>query len=54
VFMGCNRIQHKDWKKIKTDDPSSANLAQLHQTFQDIAHLDPVPALPVLHGGPRG
>ena len=43
VFMGCNRIQHKDWKKIKTDDPSSANLAQLRQTFQDIAHLDPVP-----------
>ena len=22
VIMGCNRIQHKDWKRIKADDPS--------------------------------
>ena len=43
VFMGCNRIQHKDWKKIKADDPSSANLPQLQQTLHDIAHLDQVP-----------
>jgi hypothetical protein len=43
VFMGCNRIQHKDWKKIKAEDPSSANLPQLQQTFRDIAHLDRVP-----------
>jgi hypothetical protein len=44
VIMGCNRIQHKDWKRIKADDPSSANLPQLQQTFQDIAHLDPTPS----------
>ena len=43
VFMGCNRIQHKDWKKTKADDPSSANLPQLQQTFHDIANLDQVP-----------
>ena len=43
IFMGCNRIQHKDWKKIKADDPSSANLPQLEQTFRDIVHLDHVP-----------
>jgi hypothetical protein len=43
VFMGCNRIQHRDWKKIKADDPSSANLPQLHRTFRDIARLDPAP-----------
>ena len=43
VFMGCNRIQHKDWKKIKADDPSSANLPQLRQTSKDVARLDPVP-----------
>ncbi|MFI5457519.1 MAG: metallophosphoesterase [Isosphaerales bacterium] len=43
VFLGCNRIQHKDWKKSKADNPSSANLPQFHQTLQDIAHLDPVP-----------
>lgn len=44
LFMGCNRIQHSDWKKIKDDDPSSANLPQFRQTAQDIAGLDPTPA----------
>jgi hypothetical protein len=44
VFMGCNRIQHSDWKTIKKDDPSSANLPQLGQTFQDIAQLQPQPS----------
>ena len=54
LFMGCNRIQHSDWEKIKEDDPSSANLPQLQQSLKDISQLQPRPILPVLHGGPRG
>src|SRR5271166_5719749 len=30
VFMGCNRIQHSDWKKIREHDPSSAILLVFH------------------------
>ncbi len=41
VFMGCNRIQHSDWKTIKHDDPSSANLPQLRQSLKDISQLQP-------------
>jgi hypothetical protein len=44
VIMGCNRIQPKDWDKIKADDPSSANLPQLKKTFQDISRMKPVPS----------
>jgi hypothetical protein len=44
VFMGCNRIQHSDWKKIKKDDPSSANLPQIKQSFKDIAAMKPAPS----------
>src|SRR5208337_1409935 len=44
LFMGCNRVQHSDWKKIKEDDPSSANLPQLQQSFKDIAQLQPRPS----------
>ena len=43
LFMGCNRIQHSDWKLIKKDDPSSANLPQFQRTSQDIAKLQPTP-----------
>ncbi|HEX3150565.1 MAG TPA: metallophosphoesterase [Gemmataceae bacterium] len=45
VFLGCNRIQHKDWKIIQKDDPSSANLPQLKQTFTDIAGLKQKPSM---------
>ncbi|MBV8076592.1 MAG: metallophosphoesterase [Planctomycetaceae bacterium] len=45
VFLGCNRIQHSDWKATKAMNPSSANLPQLKQTFRDIARLEPAPAL---------
>jgi hypothetical protein len=44
AFMGCNRIQHSDWKKIKDDDPSSANLPQLQRSFEDISKLVPRPS----------
>jgi Calcineurin-like phosphoesterase len=44
AFMGCNRIQHSDWKKIKDDDPSSANLPQLQRSFEDISKLVPQPS----------
>ncbi len=43
VILGCNRIQAADWKKIKNDDPSSANLPQLQQSFVDISKLNPLP-----------
>jgi calcineurin-like phosphoesterase family protein len=44
LFMGCNRIQHSDWKKIKEDDPSSANLPQLQQSLKDISQIQPRPS----------
>lgn len=37
VFVGCNRLQRADWSTKK--NPSSANLAQLQQTFTDVAAL---------------
>src|SRR5439155_22232947 len=40
VFVGCNRIQKHDWDK--GENPSSANLPQLRQTFADIAGPDRV------------
>src|SRR5262249_47929820 len=40
VFFGCNRIQKHDWDK--GENPSSANLPQLRQTFADIAGPDRV------------
>jgi len=43
LFMGCNRIQHADWKANKHDDPSSANLPQLSRSFEDIDQLRPRP-----------
>jgi hypothetical protein len=43
LFMGCNRIQHSDWKTIKDADPSSANLPQLQQSLQDMGQLQPPP-----------
>jgi hypothetical protein len=45
VFIGCNRIQKHDWDPA--DNPSSANLPQLRQSFADIAGpdrvLNPIP-----------
>jgi Calcineurin-like phosphoesterase len=43
LFLGCNRIQHSDWKAIKEADPSSANLPQFGRTAADIAQLSPIP-----------
>jgi hypothetical protein len=43
VFMGCNRIQHHDWKAIKDTDHSSANLPQFQQSAVDISQLTPIP-----------
>jgi hypothetical protein len=37
VFVGCNRVQKSDWDSVA--NPSSANLAQLDQTFTDVAAL---------------
>ncbi len=41
AFMGCNRIQKADWDPVA--DPASANMAQLQQTFIDVAALGDVP-----------
>ncbi len=37
AFVGCNRLQKVDWSS--QTNPSSANTAQLHQTFSDVAAL---------------
>ena len=41
VFVGCNRLQKADLDP--TNNPSSANLAELEQTFADIAALPEMP-----------
>ncbi len=43
AFFGCNRMDAKDWKPIAKESPSSANVAQLNQNFDDIAGLPTVP-----------
>lgn len=50
AFFGCNRMDVKDWEETKQENPSSANLAQLNRTFQDLANLRPIPNL-VFGGG---
>lgn len=41
AFFGCNRIDGKDWQKLKKQNPSSANVPQLRQNLTDIAALAP-------------
>lgn len=41
VFVGCNRLQKADWDQ--TQNPSSANVAQLQQTFADIGAMPDMP-----------
>lgn len=41
AFFGCNRIDAKDFKKTKKENPSSANIPQLRQNLADIAVLAP-------------
>ncbi|MEQ1823964.1 MAG: metallophosphoesterase [Fimbriimonadaceae bacterium] len=41
AFFGCNRLEKDQWEK--PTNPSSANLPQLQQNFQDIAGIRPVP-----------
>ena len=43
AFFGCNRVDKGDWDKAI--NPSSANLSQLRQNFQDIANLNPRPKI---------
>ena len=44
VVMGCNRIEGKDWERLKMQDPSSANVPQLERTLADVRALDPAPS----------
>ena len=41
VFVGCNRLQKADW--VPQQNPSSANLPQLQQTFADVVALPDAP-----------
>ncbi len=41
AFFGCNRVDKADWDVAA--NPSSANLPQLRQSFQDIAKISPMP-----------
>ena len=43
VFVGCNRVASEDWDP--KENPSSANVPQLKQTFKDVAALDRTPEL---------
>jgi hypothetical protein len=42
AVMGCNRLEFADWSPAA--NPSSANLAQLAQTFADVTKLSPRPS----------
>lgn len=42
AFIGCNRIGFSAWNP--QTNPSSANVAQLQQNFQDITNLRPIPS----------
>ena len=48
AFFGCNRLEDADWDKVA--NPSSANLPQLRQSFQDIASMNPMPKLLFMTG----
>ncbi|MBI1331915.1 MAG: hypothetical protein GC165_03450 [Armatimonadetes bacterium] len=48
AFFGCNRVDKDAWHKKK--NPSSANLPQLQQSFQDIANIKPMPKLLFMTG----
>jgi hypothetical protein len=41
AFFGCNRIDHKDWLKTRSSNPSSANVPQLRRNLYDISRLNP-------------
>lgn len=41
VVLGCNRVETED---LSTDNPSTANQAQLNRSFAEIARLQPTPA----------
>ncbi len=47
AFVGCNRLQSKD---ATAANPSTANVAQLQRTFDEIAALDPKPSVFFLAG----
>jgi hypothetical protein len=48
AFFGCNRVDKADWD-IATN-PSSANLPQLRQSFQDISNISPMPKVLFMTG----
>lgn len=43
AFFGCNRVDKSDWDKAS--NPSSANLPQIRQTYQDILSIKPMPKI---------
>jgi hypothetical protein len=50
VWLGCNRLEKKDWEKEKSTNPSSANIVQLTQTLRDIDNLSPRPQVVFITG----
>lgn len=43
AWLGCNRLEKKDYEKTKAENPSSANLVQLKQSLEDLDQLQPRP-----------
>ncbi len=48
AFFGCNRVDKDDWNP--ESNPSSANLPQLRQSFEDISKIKPLPDLLFMTG----
>lgn len=50
AWLGCNRLDQKDWEAQRADNPSSANLVQLRQTLADLDNLSPRPQVVFVAG----
>ena len=50
AWLGCNRLDQKDWEAQRAENPSSANLVQLRQTLADLDHLSPRPQIVFIAG----
>lgn len=50
AWLGCNRLDTKDWEAQRATNPSSANLVQLRQTLNDLDNLSPRPSVVFVAG----
>ncbi|MEI7577468.1 MAG: metallophosphoesterase family protein [Armatimonadota bacterium] len=50
AWLGCNRLDAKDWESQKAENPSSANLVQLRQSLSDLDNLSPRPSVVFIAG----